>query len=304
MKATAAAGLADAEPPSPTTGPEPADGVGAGLQEVRGPSAFGGGRRRFLELLLLMAMTDFKKTFFGTVLGYAWSLLRPLLTFAVLLVVFTRIIRIGSQIPSYPMFLLFNIVFFGFFQEATMTATTAVVGRESIVRKTQFPRLVIPLAAVLTALLNLGMNLIAVVVFFLFFGVGPMWTWLLFPVLLGLMLVLACAVATLLSALYVRRRDVAIIWGVLSMALFYGSMVLIPISFVPEGLLRDLMFINPLVPIMVQAHQWIIDPGALGAVEAAGGWLGLLPAAIVFVGVCAWSTHFFNREAPRVAEEL
>lgn len=105
MKATAAAGLADAEPPSPTTGPEPADGVGAGLQEVRGPSAFGGGRRRFLELLLLMAMTDFKKTFFGTVLGYAWSLLRPLLTFAVLLVVFTRIIRIGSQIPSYPMFL-------------------------------------------------------------------------------------------------------------------------------------------------------------------------------------------------------
>lgn len=304
MKATAAAALKDADRPRPATGPEPVDAVGSELREVRGPSAFGGGRQRFVELLLLMAMTDFKKTFFGTVLGYAWSLLRPLLTFAVLLVVFTKIIRIGSQIPNYPMFLLFNIVFFGFFQEATMVATTAVVGREGIVRKTQFPRLVIPLAAVLTGLFNLGMNLIAVLGFFLVFGVDPIWTWLLFPLLLGLMLVMTCAVATLLSALYVRRRDVAIIWGVFSMALFYGSAVLIPINFVPEGLLRDLMLANPLAVILVQAHEWIIDPSAQGAAEAAGGWAHLIPAAIVFVAVCVWSIHFFNREAPRVAEEL
>ncbi len=274
------------------------------LREVRGPSAIGGGRRRFFELLLLMSTTDFRKTFFGTVLGYAWSLLRPLLTFGVLLIVFTKIVRIGSTIPDYPMFLLFNIVFFGFFQEATVTATTSVVGRESIVRKTQFPRLVIPLAAVLTGLMNLGMNMIAVAIFFAVFGVGPFWTWLLFPLLLLAMLLITCAMATLLSALFVRRRDVAIIWGVMSMALFYGSAVLIPISFVPEGLLRDLMLFNPLAVIMVQAHEWIIDPSAQGAVEAAGSWLLLIPAAVIFVGACAWSVVFFNREAPRVAEEL
>jgi len=274
------------------------------LREVRGPSAFGGGTKRFIDLLLLMAMTDFKKTFFGTVLGYAWSLLRPLLTFAVLLIVFTKIVRIGSQIENYPMFLLFNIVFFGFFQEGTTTATTAVVGRESIVRKTQFPRLVIPLAAVLTALLNLGMNMLAVLAFFFVFGVGPYWSWLLFPVLVCSMLVLTCAVATLLSALYVRRRDVAIIWGVLSLALFYGSGVLFPIEFVPAGLLHDAMLVNPLAVILVQAREWIIDPSAPSAIEMAGGWLGLVPAAAVFVGICAWSTYFFNREAPRVAEEL
>jgi ABC-2 type transport system permease protein len=302
--ATTAAGLRDAEPPSPTTGPEPAAGARADLREVRGPSAFGGGRQRFLELMLLMAMTDFKKSFFGTVLGYAWSLLRPLLTFAVLLIVFTKIIRIGSQIDNYPMFLLFNVVFFGFCRESTMVATTAVVGREGIVRKTQFPRLVIPLATILTGLFNLGMNLLAVFVFFLFFGIDPTWTWLLFPVLLGLMVVLTAAVATLLSALYVRRRDVAIIWGVLSMALFYGSGVLFPIEFVPSGLLHDVMLVNPLTLILIQAREWIIDPSAPSVVEVAGGWLGLLPATIVFVAVCAWSTHFFNREAPRVAEEL
>lgn len=297
-------GYKQMEPSGHAPRPETWEEAGDPLREVRGPSALGGGRRRFVELLVLMASTDFKKTFFGTVLGYAWSLLRPLLTFGVLLVVFTRIIRIGSTIENYPMFLLFNIVFFGFFQESTMVATTSVVGREGIVRKTQFPRLVIPLAAVLTGLMNLGMNLIAVLVFFFAFGVGPYWSWLLFPVLLFLMLVLASAMATLLSALYVRRRDVSIIWGVLSMALFYGSAVIVPISFVTEGTLRNIMFINPLAPIMVQAHKWIIDPSAQSAVEAAGGWLALLPAAIVFVGVCAWSIYYFNGEAPRVAEEL
>lgn len=281
------------------------EGVGvAELKEVRGPSAIGGGRQRFFELLYLMASTDFKKTFFGTVLGYVWSLLRPLLTFAVLLVVFTKILRIGSQIDNYPMFLLFNIVFFGFFQESTMIATTAVVAREGIVRKTQFPRLVIPLASVLTGLFNLGMNLIAVLIFFLAFGVYPMWTWLLFPVLLGLMLVLTCAVSTLLSALYVRRRDVAIIWGVFSLALFYVSAVLIPMDFVGPGLLRDVMFMNPLVPIMVQAREWMIDPSAPSAVTAAGGWQYLIIPTVIYISICVWSVWFFHREAPRVAEEL
>ncbi len=198
----------------------------------------------------------------------------------------------------------FNIVFFGFFQEVTTIATGSVVAQEGIVRKTQFPRLVIPLATVLTGLFNLGMNMIAVVVFMVAFGVGPYWTWLLFPLLLILMLILTSAVATLLSALYVRHRDVMIIWSVAVMALFYGSAVLIPITFVPEGILRDLMLVNPLVPILVEAHHWIIDPNAPSVLEIAGGWLGLLPAAAVFVGVCVWAVWFFDREAPRVAEEL
>ena len=72
----------------------------------------------------------------------------------------------------------------------------------------------------------------------------------------------------------------------------------------PPGILHDVMLVDPLTLILIQAREWIIDPSAPSVVEVAGGWLGLLPATIVFVGVCAWSTHFFNREAPRVAEEL
>src|SRR5438045_8597309 len=117
------------------------------LREVQGPSALGGTSRRFKELLWLMAMTEFKRTYFGTVLGYFWSLLRPLMLFAVLLFVFTKIFRLGSTVDNYPVLLLFNIVLFQFFQESTTTAVGSVVAQEGIVRKTQFPRLVIPLSS-------------------------------------------------------------------------------------------------------------------------------------------------------------
>src|SRR5829696_6019064 len=113
-----------------------------GLQPVRGPSALGGGWRRFRELLFLISVTEFKKTYFGTVLGYVWSLLRPLLLFAVLLFVFTKIFRLGSDVPHYPVMLLMNVVLFGFFSEATGTSLMSVVSQEGVVRKTHFPRLV------------------------------------------------------------------------------------------------------------------------------------------------------------------
>ena len=151
------------------------------LRDVPGPSALGGGWRRALELLYLIAALDFKRHYFGTALGYVWSIARPLMLFGVLLAVFTQIFRLGSEVPHYPVLLLFNIVLFGFFQEATGIAVKSIVAQEGVVRKTQFPRLVIPLAVVLTTLFNLGLNLVVVLVFLLAFGVTPMWTWLLVP---------------------------------------------------------------------------------------------------------------------------
>ena len=252
-----------------------------------------------------MAVSDFKKAYFETVLGYVWSLLRPLMLFGVLLVVFTQIFRIGSdQVENYPVFLLLNIVLFTFFQEATTVATPSVVAQEGIVRKTQFPRLVIPMAVVLTSLFNLGTNLVAVLIFTLVLGVMPMWTWLLFPVILVLLITLTTAASTLLSALYVRRRDVAIIWSVAASALFYGSAVLFPVGAITSQTLLHIIFVNPLVPILVQANKWIIDSDAPNAVTAAGGAGYLIPAVAVFVAVCLSAIWFFNREAPRVAEEL
>jgi ABC-2 type transport system permease protein len=273
------------------------------LREVRGPSALGGGWRRTLDLLILIAATEFKRTYFGTFLGYLWSLARPLMLFGVLLAVFTQIFRIGSDVPNYPVLLLFNIVLFGFFSEATVTAVQSIVSQEGIVRKTQFPRLVIPLAVVLTTLFNLGLNLVVVFVFILAWGIDPTWTWLLFPVILLLFIVLTTAVSMIVSSLFPRFRDVAIIWSVLSTILFYATPVLYPIEAVPSTV-KDFILVNPLTPLFELARVWIIDPGAAGPIDAAGGVAGVLAPVALYVGICLFAVWVFNREAPRIAEEL
>jgi ABC-2 type transport system permease protein len=217
--------------------------------------------------------------------------------------VFTQIFRIGSQVPNYPVLLLFNIVLFGFFSEATMTAVQSLVNQEAVVRKTQFPRLVIPLAVVLTTLFNLGLNLIVVFVFILAWGITPTWTWLLFPVILLALFVITTAVSMIVSALYPRFRDTAIIWSVAATVLFYATPVLYPLEIVPETL-RDILQINPLAPLFELARTWIIDPTAPGPVEAAGGFARLLPAITIYVAICVLAVWTFNREAPRIAEQL
>jgi ABC-2 type transport system permease protein len=279
--------------------------VGYELREVRGPSALGGGRRRFFDLLWLISLNEFRKSFYGTALGYVWSLFRPLLLFGVLLVVFTKIIKFGTGVEHYAVLLLFNIVLFTFFQEATGAAVNSVLAQEGIVRKTQFPRLVIPLSSVLVALFTLGLNMIIVVLFILGAGVEPTWTWLLLPLILLPLLILTAALSLLLSALNVRFRDVAIIWTVFATALFYVTPVLYPITTpgLPQAL-KDLLLINPLTPILTQARTWIVEPAAPGAVAAAGGWLHLLPAAAIFVLVCVAGVWVFRREAPKIAELL
>jgi len=277
--------------------------VGPELREVRGPTALGGGWRRSLDLLLLIAVTDFKKTYFGTALGYLWSLARPLMLFAVLLAVFTQVFRLGSDVPNYPVLLLFNIVLFGFFQEATVTAVGSIVGQESVVRKTQFPRLVIPLAVVLTSLFNLSLNLLVVFAFILAFGISPAWTWLLLPVLLLLLLLITAAISMIVSSLFPRFRDISIIWTVLATVLFYATPVLYPLEAVPETL-REIILVNPLTPLFGLARTWIVDPSAPGPVDIAGGFAPLLVPIAIYVGTCFFAVWIFRREAPRIAEEL
>lgn len=289
---------------SPTPAPTPIAPVGP-LREVRGPSALGGGVRRFFDLLWLISVTEFKRTYFGTVLGYVWSLLRPLMLFGVLLFVFTKVFKIGSELHNYPVLLLLGIVLFTLFQEATQNAVTSVVTQEGIVRKTQFPRLVIPLATVLTSAFNFCLNLVIVFIFILAWGVDPTWTWFLFPFAVLVLLVLTCAVSMMLSVLYVRFRDVGIIWIVLAQVLFYATPVLYPIEKLEDPRFEHLLMINPIAVIFEQVRVWILaEPAAPTAAEAAGGAAHLLPAVAIFVAVCAFGIWIFNRDAPRIAEDL
>jgi ABC-2 type transport system permease protein len=274
------------------------------LRDVSGPSALGGGWRRGLELLYLMASTEFKRAYFGAELGYLWTIGRPLMLFGVLLVVFTKGLHLGTAVPHYPVLLLLNIVLFGFFTEGAGTALPSIVSAEAIVRKTQFPRLVIPVASVLTALFNLWLNLIVAFIFILAVGgIAPMWSWLLLPVLVGLILVFTVAVAMILSSLYPRFRDVSMIWSVASTALFYAT----PVIYVIDRFslpLRKILSCNPLAVILELARKWIIDPHAPGPAQAVNSRLFLIIPLAVYVVTCILAVWVFRREAPKIAEAL
>ncbi|MGI8862954.1 MAG: ABC transporter permease [Solirubrobacteraceae bacterium] len=277
------------------------------LRDVAGPSALSGGWKRFWELTLLLAVTDFKRTYFGTALGYLWTVGRPLMLFLVLVEVFTHVIRLGNQVPHYAEFLLFNMVLFGFFTEATTNAVSSIVSQEGIVRKTQFPRLAIPMAVVVTALFNLVLNLVVVFVFILVAGISPGWTWLLLPVLVLLMTVITLAVSMIVSSLYPRFRDLGIIWSVFVTALFYATPILYPLEIAVSRshTLGKLVSLNPFTPILELGRRWIIDRHAPYPGTAAGGGTGQLVVAIAIIVVtCVLAVWLFRREAPRIAEEL
>jgi hypothetical protein len=183
---------------------------------IRGPRALTDDWSRFWHLTYNIARNEFKLRFFGSALGYLWQLVRPLLFFAVLYVFFTKVADVTKgQGPSgkfYGAQLLSSIVLFTFFQEATGGAVRSVVDRENLVRKIQFPRLVIPLSIVLLACFNLALNLIVVLGFALIEGVRPMLSWLELPLIVAMLAVFATGIAMLLSALFVKFRDVLPIW--------------------------------------------------------------------------------------------
>ena len=160
--------------------PEPAP-----LREIRGPTAFGAGELgRFWALAWSLALMEFKVRYFGSALGYLWQLVRPLMLFGVLYVVFTEFVKFNAGVRYFPAVLLSSIVLYTFFADATASAVTSVLDRENLVRKIQFPRVVVPLATVLNSFFNLITNMGAVAVFIVATGVRPNWTWIGFPFLL------------------------------------------------------------------------------------------------------------------------
>jgi ABC-2 type transport system permease protein len=267
------------------------------------PTALGDDIRHFVNLTVTLAVSEWKLRFFGSVLGYLWTLMRPLLLFGVLYVVFSHVVKVGTKVPHYPVYLLESIVMFQFFADSTAQGLQSLLQRESLLRKMRFPRMVIPLSVVLTNLFNLGMNLIAVFIFVLASGITPRWTWLLVPVLVLALIVLATGAAMFTSALYVRFRDLAPIWEIVLQISFYASPVLYVISQVPSGFQHPLAA-NPLGMVMTQMRKWVIDPGAPSAAEAIGGFVPLLIPIGVIVIVFAVGFWVFQRETPHIAENL
>jgi ABC-2 type transport system permease protein len=285
----------------------PAVPVGTHGRLVKGPTALGDDPRRLWTLALALATTDFKLRFFGSVLGYLWQLMRPLLLFGVLYTVFSLFFGLGDEVEYYPISLLLGIVLFSFVGEATSGSVRSLVTRENLVRKIEFPRLAVPLATVLTAMFNLSLNLLPVFVFLLAAGGTPRWSWLELPFLVLLLALFATGLAMLLSALFVRYRDVEPIWDVTLQVMFYGSPVLYTLQTVATKTsygVAHLLAANPFTAIMQQMRHALLGPSHWGAAEALGGELRVLIPLAGIAALVALGYSVFSREAPRVAEDL
>lgn len=183
-----------------------------------------------LILLRRLVVTDFKLRYQGSVLGYLWSLLRPLALFAILYVVFVKFLRFGNAVEHFAVYLLLGIVLWNYFVEVTLGAVSIIVDKGDLMRKLSFPRYVIVLSGSFSALINLGFNML-VVFFFMWLNHVP-FTTSSFLIILPIieMFILALSLAFLLSALFVRFRDVNYIWEVVMQGAFYATPIIYPIS--------------------------------------------------------------------------
>jgi ABC-2 type transport system permease protein len=258
--------------------------------------------QRFVNLTWTLAVTDWKLRFYGSVLGVVWTLLKPFAFFGVIYVVFAEIADLGAGVKNYPAYILLSLVLFMFFAEVTGTSVAALVVRENLLRKMRFPHIVIPLSIAVTGLLNLGTTLIAVMIFLIALGVYPDLGWLQLIPMIALLTLLALGTGLLLSALFVRYRDVQPIWEVGSQMLFYASPILyVATAEVPSDWLQ-IYLCNPIASILTQMRHAIMDAQASSIFEAMG-WRIVIPLGLTAV-VFALGWFVFKREAPRVAENL
>jgi ABC-2 type transport system permease protein len=270
------------------------------------PSALGGSVRRFIELTLTLARSEFKVTYFGSVLGYLWSLIRPLLFFGVIYFFFVKILRI-ARTPHYGVYLLTGLVLWSYFTEATSNCVKCLVTNESMLRKIRFPRMAVPLSVSVTALFNLALSLIVVVAFALADGITPTVRWLELLLIILAFVVLATGFGMLLSALYVRFRDLDPIWEVALQVWFYASPIMYPAKYyakVSPGI-QHVMMISPPAMLLTQMGHAFIDPVSYpGAPTIGNGWPPVVAALVIIPAVFALGWWVFMREAPRVAENL
>lgn len=262
--------------------------------------------RYSIILLRQLVITDFKIRYKGSVLGYVWTLLRPLALFAVLYVVFVNFLRIGGDVPHYAVYLLLGVVFWNYFLEVTMNGVSAIVGKGDLLRKLSFPRYVVVVSGSFSALINLAVNLVVIAIFMVInavpFTLNILW---LIPIIIELF-IFSLSIAFILSALYVRFRDINYIWEVVLQAGFYATPILYPITmvFTKSEFVAKLMMLNPLAQIIQDARHLAITNDALTIAGIYGSsYARLIPLAIVVI-FAVFGVFYFRKKSPSFAEDI
>ncbi len=255
-------------------------------------------------LLAELVRTDFKLRYQGSVLGYAWSLLRPLLIFVILYIVFVKFLKLGNSVPHYPVYLLLGIVIWNFFNEMTVLSTTSIVGRGDLIRKIRIPRWMIVFSTSISASINLGLNLIVVAVFVVINHVGLLDTWPLMLLILIEVYALSLGASLLLSALFVKFRDISYVWEVCLQAGFYLTPILYPLSRITNVTLQKLIMLNPMAQAIQDARYSAVTHQTVTSGQIfEGGYYRFIPIIIVVL-VLIGGLLYFKKEAKYFAENI
>ena len=253
------------------------------------------------DLIRQLAITDFKIKYQGSLIGYAWSLVKPLAMFGVLYLVFTVFVRIGSGIQHYALYLLLGIVLWTYFADATSTSMRAVADKGDMMRKVYFPRIAIIIAASISSAITLLLNLIVVFVFIVIARIVPGWNALYFIPLLLELFILCLGLAFILSALFVKYRDIGHIWEVALQLLFYASAIIYPLNIVPVRF-QKFILLNPITQIVQDARYVLVTKETITANQILITPLRLIPYIIPIVLVIL-GYFYFIKVSKNFAEE-
>lgn len=260
-----------------------------------------------LILLRELVITEFKLRYQGSVLGYLWSLLKPLFLFVILYFVFVYFLKIGEGIPNWPVSMLLGIVLWNFFTEITSNGLNSIVSRGDVIRKINFPKYVIVLASSISALINLALNLIVIAIFMVVSGVDLSWSAILTPFYILELFLFGIGIAFILSAVFVRLRDMNYIWEIILQALFYGSAVMYPIAIVIEQAgesMAKILLINPVTQAIQDTRHALIDPINPTLYSLSGDILLSFAPILIVVIVVVSGAWFFKKRSPHFAEEV
>jgi ABC-2 type transport system permease protein len=258
-------------------------------------------------LLKQLVKTDFKLRYQSSVLGYLWTLLKPFSLFLIMYLVFAKVLGAGNEIPHFGVYLLLGIVIWNYFTEVTTGSLGAIVSQGDLLRKVNFPRYVIILAGSFSALINLCFNMFVVLVFMIVFGTDVQLDKLIFvPVLIGELFVFSLAIGFLLSALYVRFRDISFIWEVAMQGAFFATPIMYAFSLVTSQSMTagKVLMSSPVAQLMQDMRYILITPVTDTPTSVFGTSAArLIPLGIVLVTavVAAW---YFRRRSRYFAEEV
>lgn len=263
-----------------------------------------GFNKQTINLLGEMVRTDFKLRYQNSALGYLWSLLKPLFLFTILYVVFTMILGIGEGIPAYGVYKLIGVLLWSFFSESTNRSVTSITGKSSLIRKISIPKYLVVLASVLNSFTNFLLSSVIIIIFMIVVPDVEV-TFSMFPLLLLLVVqlfVIATSISFILSAMFVRFRDISYIWEVIAQGLFYGSGVIFPLQLAPEAI-RGLLLLNPIAQIIHDIRRILVYPGTIQLYDVVAWPLWAVPFAIT-AALAVFAVFYFRKQSVTFAEDL